>query len=254
MILSKVAFPKEHGAWGFVLEPLLLSLLVAYTFQGLLLAIAIFFLFLANQPIRIVLNNSASKKFKSAALVMLTIYLSISLLLVIFLIFEIELVPLTFLFIALVLMFLFLVFEFYKYSRKLLIEFIPIISMTLVALSIITINQNVLFNPLVFAFILLSRSVPTVFYVNDKLRDLKRIKSHHIRTHTINLIFTISIFFLILANLTPALSFVAMLILVGRTFLGYSRFNFTKSVKQIGVTEFIVGLVFVIINAFAFCH
>jgi len=41
--IKQAALPNEHGSWGFVLEPLILVLLIAYSPTGFLLSITAFF-------------------------------------------------------------------------------------------------------------------------------------------------------------------------------------------------------------------
>lgn len=50
--IRNVAIPTEHGGWGFVLEPIVLGLLVAPSWSGLLLGLAAFSGFLARQPMK----------------------------------------------------------------------------------------------------------------------------------------------------------------------------------------------------------
>ncbi|MEQ1698931.1 MAG: YwiC-like family protein [Ilumatobacteraceae bacterium] len=49
-----VALPTEHGGWGLTLEPVLLGLLVAPSWQGLLIGLAAFLAFLARTPLKLV--------------------------------------------------------------------------------------------------------------------------------------------------------------------------------------------------------
>lgn len=48
------ALPSEHGGWGLTLEPVLLGLLVAWSWSGLLLGVAAFAAFLARTPAKLV--------------------------------------------------------------------------------------------------------------------------------------------------------------------------------------------------------
>lgn len=50
---KSVALPAEHGSWSLVSEPILLGLLVSPTLLGLAMAIAAFFFFLVNRPLKI---------------------------------------------------------------------------------------------------------------------------------------------------------------------------------------------------------
>lgn len=51
--LRHVVVPGEHGTWGFLSEPILLGLLVAFTPAGLLVAVATVAAFLARQPLKL---------------------------------------------------------------------------------------------------------------------------------------------------------------------------------------------------------
>jgi len=53
-VLRAVAMPAEHGGWGLTLEPVLLGLLVAWSWPGLLLGLAAFLAFLARTPAKLV--------------------------------------------------------------------------------------------------------------------------------------------------------------------------------------------------------
>ena len=58
----KVLVPAEHGAWGFLAEPLLLGLLVAFSTPGLALAAAVTAGFLVRHPLKLALGDRAKGK------------------------------------------------------------------------------------------------------------------------------------------------------------------------------------------------
>lgn len=53
--LRSVAMPTEHGGWSLTLEPVLLGLLVAWSWPGLALGLAAMLAFLARTPLKLVL-------------------------------------------------------------------------------------------------------------------------------------------------------------------------------------------------------
>ena len=53
--LRAVAMPTEHGGWSLTLEPVLLGLLVAWSWPGLALGLAAVLAFLARTPLKLVL-------------------------------------------------------------------------------------------------------------------------------------------------------------------------------------------------------
>lgn len=53
--LRAVALPSEHGGWSLTLEPVVLALIVAFSWSGLALGAAAFLAFLARTPLKVVL-------------------------------------------------------------------------------------------------------------------------------------------------------------------------------------------------------
>ena len=49
-----VAVPTEHGGWGLTAEPVLLGLLVAFSWPGLLIGLAALLAFLARTPVKLI--------------------------------------------------------------------------------------------------------------------------------------------------------------------------------------------------------
>jgi hypothetical protein len=57
-----VALPAEHGGWGFVLEPVLLGSLVAWSPAALPLGLAALAIFLIHQPLKLALSDRRGGK------------------------------------------------------------------------------------------------------------------------------------------------------------------------------------------------
>ena len=57
-----LALPVEHGAWAFISEPIILGLLLAPSFAGLLLTLAAFAAFLLRQPLKILLKDLRAER------------------------------------------------------------------------------------------------------------------------------------------------------------------------------------------------
>ncbi|MGI9616377.1 MAG: YwiC-like family protein, partial [Acidimicrobiales bacterium] len=51
----QVAVPTEHGGWSLTAEPVLLGLLVAWSWPGLALGLAAMLAFVARTPLKVVL-------------------------------------------------------------------------------------------------------------------------------------------------------------------------------------------------------
>jgi hypothetical protein len=59
---KSIALPVEHGAWGFLFEPLVSGLLIAPTVGGAFLSIFIVGAFLSRQPLKFVIGDRLQKK------------------------------------------------------------------------------------------------------------------------------------------------------------------------------------------------
>lgn len=54
---KSVALPTEHGGWAFIGEPILLGLLIAFTWGGLALGVAALAVFLLRQPLKLLIKD-----------------------------------------------------------------------------------------------------------------------------------------------------------------------------------------------------
>ena len=57
-----IALPIEHGSWGFVFEPLLAGLLVAFSPAAVWIALMVTGAFLARQPLKVLLGDWQAKR------------------------------------------------------------------------------------------------------------------------------------------------------------------------------------------------
>jgi hypothetical protein len=60
--LRPLAFPSEHGGWGFLLEPIALALIVVPSVAGGAVAVAAVAGFLARHPLRLVLSDMVRRR------------------------------------------------------------------------------------------------------------------------------------------------------------------------------------------------
>lgn len=73
MTLRSVAFPTEHGGWGFTFEPILLGLLIAPTATGWELAVAATAVFLARRPVKLVGTDVVRRRWLERTTTALTV-------------------------------------------------------------------------------------------------------------------------------------------------------------------------------------
>ncbi len=249
---KSVAFPREHGSWGFVLEPLTLAVVIAFNTNGLFIALSAFFIFLAHQPVRIILKKGVTKHLKQKAVFFLTFYfLSAAFFIIQPLRSEnpIVLVPLT---VVVILMMYFLYLETVGTARGVYAELIGPVSMDLVAFSIVISGNWSFLQAIAFLVVLLNRSVPTTFYIHEKLNSIKNINPDITRLNIITIIGFILVIGLAFAGYVPRLSILAVLVLWIRSVYGFTEKAKKQTVRQIGMLEFLYGTVFVIINAIGY--
>ena len=245
-LLKQILFPHEHGSWGLTLEPLILGLLIAFSPNGLFLALASFLFFLAHQPVRIFFGNNKSLLNQAALIGML--YLAIAAVCLI-LSFNnsaiLNFVPFVF---ALLLMSVFLIVELTISRSDFGARLIAPIAIDLIAVSIVLIGGMNLFNTLSFFVIIAARSVQSSFYVHEQLKRFKKKEFKTGYVYLTGMLFLLFVFYFALKGSAPHLAIVAVLILIFRSVWGFeSKQKF--SVRQIGILEFVYGISFVAITA-----
>jgi hypothetical protein len=57
-LIRSVALPTEHGGWSLLVEPILLGLLVAFSWPGVLLCVAAVGVFLVHQPLKTAIKDA----------------------------------------------------------------------------------------------------------------------------------------------------------------------------------------------------
>lgn len=248
----KIALPEEHGSWGFALEPLVLSLLIAYSFSGALVALSAFFLFLAYQPFKIITNPKTNKTLKSNAVKVMTVYAVISISLFIAA-FEETTVKNYFPFAAaFVLMFIYLFSDILGKGRTLLTGILAPGGFALISVTILLIDGYDFLTAAGFYVLLLYRIIPTVVFIHERLKISKGIKPNTIRVAVIGIVGIIAVGVLVYAKALPPYSMIAVFILFIRSLIGLTPKMGNISVVKVGILEFIYGALFVAVNYFAY--
>ncbi len=251
MKLTKIALPQEHGSWSFLYEPLLLALLVAYSTEGLYVAISSFFIFLAHQPIRIFFDGKSSKENKNKALFFMIVYLGAA---AFFLWQTLLVVPpqkMVPFFVALSLMGGFLLIELQTQKENFVARLVPPLAIDLIAISIVDIGGWEIIYCVAFYLVLLARSVTTSFYVHEKLKKMRKTPYNPGYVYVLHVVTMIILMFTAWARLTPYLTLLAVVVLFVRAALGLKATEKTNA-KKVGIWEVIHGLVFIAINALGY--
>ena len=247
MNLKLIALPREHGAWGYVLEPLILGLLAAFSVKGLYLAFGALLAFLAHQPVRIYF--SAQQNTKKASLLFLLMYGIPAVLF--FALFIYKTNPLYFLpfTLAIVFMLIYLFMELAGFGRKMVTHMIPPTAIDLIAVSIVLVSGWELLETAAFLVLLSSRAHPTTFYVRAKLRRREDKEYYKVLAVAVHLLSLCMASLLVYLKIMPGLALIAVFLLFIRAVIGVYFNKTVMTPKQIGIREFIYGALFVFISA-----
>ncbi len=246
---KQIAFPHEHGSWGYTLEPLILALLVGFSTEGILIAISTFFIFLAHQPIRIIFNKKYKKNYKLKAYSIFSLYSFIAAGSILFVILNFGFGKLFLFFIAMILMVGYLILELNNVKRNMASELIAAGSVGIIAANIVLLAGWGSIEIISFWLIILSRAIPTTYYVRGKLQMAKRQKVQELSILLTSLLSLFIVSILVFFTNIPVLSIIAVLMLTIRAYVGMYKSAGKANVKKLGIMEFGFGILFVIIVA-----
>lgn len=253
--LKTVAIPPEHGAWGFLLEPVALGMLVAPSPAGICLALAVLGAFLMRHPLKIaVTDRQRGKRYERTALaervalgygalalgggLAAVLLAGVSILLPFMLA-----APLSI-----------LMFASYAQNRgrDLLPELAGAVALAATASGVALAGDEPLDRALALWAILAARDVPSILYIRARLR-LERGKPHSVPlVAAANAVGVAGILALALAGFAPALAVIALVILFGRAMYGLSPYRRAVRVQIIGVLEMFYGLLVVALTAIGY--
>ena len=250
--LKSIALPPEHGAWGFLLEPLLAGLLIAPSWAGLCLALGVIGAFLARHPLKIALADRAKGKRYARTLAAERVALVFCVLgalgfggAVALAGFEM-LVPLL---LAVPLAVVLFASYLTNRGRDLLPELAGAVALAVSAASVALAGGESLDLALALWAILAARDVPSILYVRARLR-LERGKPHApAAVWAANGLAVAGVLALVLAGAAPVLGLVAMIVLLIRAAHGLSPYRGGGRPQTIGFLEMGYGLLTVILTA-----
>ena len=238
--IRPVALPVEHGGWGLLFEPIVLGLLLAPSLAGLFLSVAAMGAFLARHPFKLAVGDwrrnrrtsrtALAERFAILYFVMATLGLAVA----------ITsgggafLLPLLFAApIAVVQLF----YDSMGRSRALIAELTGAISTGAVATAIAIAGGWPL--PMAFGLwaILAARTVPTILYLRARLRLLHRKPASMRVVIIVHLLAILAVIGLARARMSPFLAVVALVILLVRAMMGFSRSGRGVTAKKLGLCE-----------------
>ncbi|MFT3781900.1 MAG: YwiC-like family protein [Nibricoccus sp.] len=249
----RIILPGEHGSWAFVLEPLVLGLLVAFSPAAVAISIAVFCGFLTRKPFRLGFGKrqQTTATRKRARFVFLCLggiaagAISIALKLSA----PSALVPLA---LAVPPLLFFARKDDEGDARSLAAEMVatglcslPLVSITLAANWPLSIALGV-------ACVNLARAWPTVLFVRSRLRAAKQKQRPGLLCYVSQIAAPVALAALALSNGSPWMPVLLCSLLSLRAGYMLSARSPRLTAKQVGIIEVFVGLLCIIVCAWAY--
>src|SRR6266498_4445715 len=236
--LRPIALPVEHGGWGLLFEPIVLGMLLAPSIAGLFLSIAALAVFLARHPFKLAIGDwrrnrrSARTALAARFAILYFVIATLALALAIKTGGAGFLLPLLF---AAPIAFIQLFQDSVGRSRSLTAELAGSISIGAVATAIALAGNWP--RPAAFGLwvILAARTVPTILYLRARLRLLHRKPASPRVVIGSHLLAIAIVVVLALEGAAPFLAVVAMVILLSRAVIGFSRSGGHVTAKKLGL-------------------
>ena len=252
--LKTVALPASYGSWSLVSEPLLLGLLAAPSWPGLLLAAAGLLTFLLNQPFKIILTDrQRGRQYARTRLAWRVAFLYLLLLAVCLLAF-IWLVgwrPLLPLALAIPLLLVFIIYD-SRPGRSWQAELAAPTAFSAIAAAIPLAAGWDLAPALALWVIMSARADPAVLYVRARLRLAKGQAARLGPAIGAHLLALAAVAILTVLNLAPPTALFAFLILLLRAALGLSPWRRDYAPMTLGWIETAFGLFTVLLVALGY--
>lgn len=247
--IRSIALPTEHGAWGFLLEPMLLGMLMAPTLAGLLLACAMFAAFLIHQPLKIATKATVKGRGTPRSRIAWRFAIGYGLTALVLLAIVFLTNPLDFavpLILALPLVIVQQVFDARNKSRSLIPELAGSLALGAIAPAIVILGGWAIGAALVLWALLALRTVTSILFVRGKLR-LEHGKDFSKQAIIIVHLAAIGIAVVVaLALQTAWLAVIGMLILATRAYLGLRQPEQIKP-KVVGFREMGYGILYTLL-------
>jgi asparagine N-glycosylation enzyme membrane subunit Stt3 len=250
IVIRSVALPSEHGGWGFLLEPILLGLLVAFSWEGALLSLAATGVFLIHQPLKMATKDRLKGRrpprlvWAERFVVGYGLLAGVPMLILLATAPPIFLLPIG---LAIPLAGVQLYYDARNRSRQLIPEIAGAAALAMIAPAMALLGGWAITAALVLWIILTVRAAAAILYVRSRIR-LKIGKPTSPGTvwlaHVVALLVMLG---LAVTRSAPWLGAIAFGVLLIRALLGLSRYRKDRPIKVIGFQELGYGLMTVIV-------
>jgi hypothetical protein len=244
-----IVLPAEHGAWGFLLEPIVLGLAVVPTLTGACLGLATCGAFLARRPLKILtktkapLAQSRRRRIAAVAVAGYSAVAASGLLAAVLLDGWKPVVPLV---VMSPLVAVFLLYDTRNQSRQLVPELVGPPGLAAVAASMAIAAGWSWAAAGALWVLLMARAIPSVAYVRSRLRLEKGKPFAMAPVILVHVAFTAVAVWLWRDGLAPLLAILFLGLLFGRAIVGLSPLRIFHRARQVGVLEVVAGALYVI--------
>ncbi len=253
--MRAVALPIEHGGWGFLFEAVVLGLLVAPSWAGLLLGLATTALFLVHQPLRIAVRDHLNRRrvprtrlaerFASGYLAVGLIAFALAAIVSQHPFQSVLLLALPFAGIQ-------AVYDAMGRNRSALAEVTGVLALAVSSSMIVLAGGWTLVPALALWVLLSARAITTILYVRDRLR-LERGKPDQRRvTLAVHIAALVVVGGLTVVGLLPWSAAIVVGILLARAARGLSRFRRSLAPRLIGRQEIIYSVLLIAASALGY--
>jgi len=243
-----IVLPAEHGAWGFLFEPIVLGLAVAPTVAGACLGVATVGAFLMRRPLKVLTRTRApiaeSRKRQIAAMAVAG-YGAIAMLAFIATVLLggwLPVLPLVAMspFVA-----VFLLYDTRNQSRQLVPELVGPPGLAAVAVSMAIAAGWTWPAAATLWVLLMARTIPSVTYIRARLRLEKGKPFVPTGVVVVHGVFTLAVVVLWWKQFAPLLAVIALVALFVRAMIGLSPLRRFHRAKQIGILEVVLGALYI---------
>ena len=250
-----IVLPAEHGAWGFLFEPIVLGLAVAPTVAGACLGVATIGAFLMRRPLKVLTNTkvplseSRKQQIAATAVVVYGAVAALAFLAAVLLGGWRPLLPLVAMspFVA-----IFLLYDTRNQGRQLLPELLGPPGLAAVAVSMAIAAGWSWPAAATLWVLLMARTIPSVTYIRARLRLEKGKPFAVMPVVLVHIVFTAAAAWLWREDLAPLLAILFLVALFGRAMVGLSPLRRFHRAKQVGVLEVVAGALYVLATAIGY--
>ena len=242
--LRQIALPTEHGGWGFLLEPLVAGLAIAFSSAAPWIAVMTIGAFLTRQPLKVMIADRFGMRNRERAAAALAFVLLYSVIFAAGLLGTLAtagprpLLPFVFVLPFAVLQ---IYSDVFGRRRQLIPELTGAVSISASVAAIALAAGLPWINAVALWMIFVSRLIPSIFYVRNRLL-LEKGKEFSRVTPTLAHVAALLLIAVLAYNgLSPFLTVFAMLLLLYRAASGLSPNRRKMRAMQIGVWEVIYG-------------